>query len=124
MNFLRLLAIVLLALPQVVAPLVHAHVGVDASPPEIHLPGLEMKSGLDGTVMESFPLGPYEGVVVAAERGVRQHLTYFPPPSPMFLPGSWLVGVMDSQANVWVTISRVLSLKQIHLFAFSRAPPA
>ena len=123
MNILRLLAILVLALPQVFAPLVHAHVGVDASPSKIHLPGLEMKSGLDEVVMESFSSGAYDGVVIDAEHGIRQHLSGFPSPSPLILPGFWPLEAY-LQPTVRVAIFQEFSPKQICLFAFSRAPPA
>ncbi len=124
MYYLRILAIILAALPQVFAPLVHAHVGADLSPSEIHLPGLEMKAGAGGCVMESYSAGFHEGVVVGADRGVRKLQSCFPSSSPAFLPLSGLADATIPRLVAPVTLSQDAFSRPVRLFSFPRAPPA
>ena len=122
MYYLRILAIVLAALPQAFAPLVHAHVGVDLSPSEIHLPGLEMKAESGGRVMESYSAGFREGGVVNADQGVRKLQACFP--SSAFLPLSWVEDATIPRPVAPVALSQAAFSGLVRLFPLSRAPPA
>ncbi len=123
MYYLRILAIVLAALPQAFAPLVHAHVGADLSPSEIHLPGLEMKAESGGRVMESCSAGFREGGVVSADQGVRKLQSCFPSSSPAFLPLSWVADATIFRSVAPVTLSQDAFSGLVRLFPLSRAPP-
>lgn|GEM_PF-5988753 len=86
MFYIRILAILLLVLPQAFAPLVHAHVGADVSPPGVHLPGLDLKTDpQDGMAGTFLPLQD-EGIVVSADDGVRQPVDGLFPQSHLLLP--------------------------------------
>lgn len=72
MNLLRLHVTLFFCLLQVFTPLLHAHVGTEASPTAVHLPGLE-HIATDGQMA-----APAEGVLVCAAKGVRPAAVVFP----------------------------------------------
>lgn len=86
MFYIRILAILLIALPQAFAPLVHAHVGVDVSPPGMHLPGLDLRAGPQDGMAGTFLPVQEEGIVVSADDGVRQPVDGLFPQFHVLLP--------------------------------------
>lgn len=79
MAYCKLVVLLLLSVPQVFAPLLHAHLGQEGAPAVLHLPGLERyyHAG-DPRVDLSAPLPSWEGVVVRADDGVHRQLPLAP----------------------------------------------
>ena len=66
-----------LALLQLIAPLVHGHLGFDSSPPGIHVPGLEFVSpaAQDSEFKSVTSRFTSDGMVVAIVTGVSHHVS-------------------------------------------------
>lgn len=83
----RLLAIGLLALAQLFAPLVHAHAGGGDSLGGLHLPGLEFLAKADGTSAQPQGHKACLDVIVGLAPGLKDKAPAFPGPDPAPPPG-------------------------------------
>ncbi|GAB6067147.1 hypothetical protein JCM13664_04650 [Methylothermus subterraneus] len=73
MAYFKLAVWLLLCVPQVFLPLVHAHVGGERAPGAVHLPGLERYSHPDGPELSGGAALPaWEGAIVRSDDGLRR----------------------------------------------------
>lgn len=124
-RFITATLVIFLASLQLIAPLVHAHLGDDISPPGLHVPGLEGYQPSDGiSVSPSNDSRVEAGLIVAVETGVLSKLCKQKAQTPLFLASNPRLALAPRQAPPVFPPSEVFIFDQFRFLPLSpRAPP-
>jgi len=123
LRYFRLLLIFLVCLPQVFAPLLHAHAGGETSRTPFHLPGLESWDSTEPAAVPASCQNQQDGIVVGLSQGVRYKAVLCKPPQA--LPAaSFPMAVHYGSPGVCCFPAYHVSPLDINLFSQPRAPPA
>lgn len=127
----RTFIIGLLALIQVMAPLVHAHAGFDNSPRLIHLPGLETFAEnaesddqyLQGAVIQrASPTGIIVGIAYGSHQEPPE--AWADPDLPVVSDHSLLLSPLPSYRTKFPLVSALIPPQTFSIHPPPRAPPA
>ncbi|GAB4354681.1 MAG: hypothetical protein ACPW60_01445 [Methylohalobius sp. ZOD2] len=124
MLHLRILALLLISLPQAFMPLLHAHVGEDGSPRIVHVPGWESYfQETDGSALKGNSLASdWQGVVVRSDGGIRRQSLACPP--LVALPVEPIPDVVEPRLRPPRRGPPRIAAFDFTLSAYPRAPPA
>ena len=123
MRYCRPFLILLLCLPQVFAPLVHAHLGEEPANTAFHIPGLEAWNTAQTFFLPANSLGCEKGIVVGLSQGVLSKATSSKQP-PSLPPSLFPAGLAFYAEGVCQSSQSVFSPVEYSSKALPRAPPA